>query len=78
MKLPPFEDFKKQINFDTLAYDVQRFSCGAFNSPSDLFTQEQFSFLTLACASMSSALLQSYHEWLAETLQSSFNDGEQS
>lgn len=70
MKIPSFDEFVKQVNFSALSYDLARFAGDDLKHSSDLFTQDQYNFLTQSYAAMSLALLQSYHEWLFETLQS--------
>lgn len=69
MEIPPFDEFVKQINFSSLSYDLTRFAGDDLKHSSDLFTQDQYDFLTQSYAAMSLALLQGYHEWLSEKLQ---------
>ena len=64
-----FSDFKKSIDFNKLAYDMKMLSLEKLIQSSNLFTQEQYAFLTETTAVMSLALLQQYHEWLNETQQ---------
>lgn len=64
-----FSDFKKSIDFNKLAYDMKMLSSEKLIRSSNLFTQEQYAFLTETTAVMSLALLQQYHEWLNETQQ---------
>lgn len=67
-----FSDFQKNVDFDKLAYDVAKTASDTLKQPSELFTQEQYAFLTETVAVMSLSLLRQYHEWLNETQQSSF------
>ncbi len=69
MKIPPFEEFVEQFNFSSFSYDLARISGDDLKHSSDLFTQDQYDFLTQSYAAMSLALLQGYHEWLSEKLQ---------
>lgn len=68
MKIPPFADFVQSFDFEKLNYDLDAMSEKELKKPTDLFTTEQYRFLTSTVAAMSLALLQQYHQWLAEQL----------
>jgi len=68
-KLPPFSDFIKQLDFNTFSYDLNSFASKRLKEPSDSFTQEQYDFMTATCSALSLALLQAYHQWIAEQLE---------
>lgn len=68
MKLPAFSDFLRSVNMDEFNYDISRFASAELKQSSDLFTQEQYSFLTQTIATMQFALLAQYHQWLSERL----------
>lgn len=61
-----FSDFQKSINFDKLDYDMSKLAGKSLLQSSDLFTQEQYDFLTKTTAVMLLGLLRQYHEWLNE------------
>ena len=61
-----FSDFQKSINFDKLDYDMSKLADKSLLQSSDLFTQEQYDFLTKTTAVMILGLLRQYHEWLNE------------
>lgn len=61
-----FSDFQKSINFDKLNYDMSKMADKSLLQSSDLFTQEQYDFLTKTTAVMLLGLLRQYHEWLNE------------
>lgn len=61
-----FSDFQKSINFDKLNYDMLKMADKSLLQSSDLFTQEQYDFLTKTTAVMLLGLLRQYHEWLNE------------
>ncbi len=61
-----FSDFQKSINFDKLDYDMSKLADKSLLQSSDLFTQEQYDFLTKTTAVMLLGLLRQYHEWLNE------------
>lgn len=61
-----FSDFQKSLNFDKLNYDMSKIADESLLQPSDLFTQEQYDFLTKTTAVMLLGLLRQYHEWLNE------------
>ncbi len=61
-----FSDFQKSINFDKLDYDMSKLADKSLLQSSDLFTQEQYNFLTKTTAVMLLGLLRQYHEWLNE------------
>ena len=61
-----FSDFQKSINFDKLNYDMSKMANKSLLQSSDLFTQEQYDFLTKTTAVMILGLLRQYHEWLNE------------
>lgn len=71
MDLPKFEEFKKQINLDSAAYDFNTLISAAMTSGTVPFTPEQIYALAACSVSAALALLQQYHTWLSETLQSS-------
>ncbi len=68
MKLPPFSEFAKSFNFEKMGYDIQCFSPPALKNSSSLFTQEQYTFMCETMMTMNLAMLQQYHQWLAEQL----------
>lgn len=61
-----FSDFQKSINYDKLDYDMSKLADKSLLQSSDLFTQEQYDFLTKTTAVMLLGLLHQYHEWLNE------------
>lgn len=61
-----FSDFQKNINFDKLKYDMSKIADKSLLQSSDLFTQEQYEFLTNTTVVMLLGLLRQYHEWLSE------------
>lgn len=61
-----FSDFQKSINFDKLDYDMSKLADKSLLQSSDLFTEEQYDFLTKTTAVMLLGLLRQYHEWLNE------------
>lgn len=61
-----FSDFQKSINFNKLDYDMSKLADKPLLQSSDLFTQEQYDFLTKTTAVMLLGLLRQYHEWLNE------------
>ena len=63
MQLPPFEEFIKNIDFDKLSYDMERYS------PDILFTKEQFIYMNTAFSVSIRVFLAQYHQWLSEMLQ---------
>lgn len=66
--LPSFEEFSSQINMDKFSYDLERMAPDALRHSSDLFTEEQYCFMTQSIMAVQFALLQQYHEWLSEQL----------
>lgn len=70
MKIPSFAEFKKSANMDAMAYDFEQMIRGIAEKSGEVFTNEQLAIVTHCCLAASCALLQSYHEWLAETLRS--------
>lgn len=68
MKLPPFSDFKNGFDHEKFAYDLKSSAGPMLFDSSDLFTQEQYTFLTQTVAAMSLTLLQQYHEWLNQQI----------
>ncbi len=74
MNLPSFEEYRKQFNFDKLSYDLQRYAPEMLKQSSDLFSQDQWDFLMASLVSVNLALLQNYHEWLAEMLRQSHQE----
>ena len=66
-----FSEFVKQFNWNSFSYDLEKYSPDALKQSSDLFTQDQYSFLMQSCSTMFLAILRSYHEWLAEQLRTS-------
>lgn len=61
-----FSDFQKSINFNKLDYDMSKLADKSLLQSSDLFTQEQYDFLTKTTAVMLLGLLRQDHEWLNE------------
>lgn len=68
MNLPAFSEFTRSIDFQKLAYDLESFATPDLKKSSDLFSQEQYAFLTNSFTTMSLALLQQYHQWLSVQL----------
>ena len=62
-----FSDFQNSFNFDKLNYDLNSLAVEELKKENELFTQDQYAFLTKTIAVMSLALLRQYHEWLNET-----------
>lgn len=62
-----FSEFQKTVNFSKLKYDISQIAPESLLQSSNLFTQEQYDFLTKTNAVMLLALLRQYHEWLRET-----------
>ena len=69
MKLPPFSEFAKSFDFEKMGYDMQHVSPPALKNSSSLFTQKQYDFMCQTMAAMNFAMLQQYHQWLAEQLE---------
>lgn len=67
MNMPPFSDFIKSVDLDKLSYDLDIHASPMLKDKTDLFTQEQYEFLTATLAAMSLALLRQYHQWLSES-----------
>ena len=68
MKLPAFANFIQSIDFEKFSYDLAEMASKELKEPSNLFTADQYRFLTNTVATMSLALLQQYHQWIAERL----------
>lgn len=68
MKIPSFDEFKKNIDFEKFSYDLTAMATQELKKPSDLFSADQYRFLTSTVATMSLALIQQYHQWLSEQL----------
>lgn len=68
MKLPSFNDFVQSVNMSEVSYDINKFASEDLKHSSDLFTQEQYTFLTNTMVTMQLALLAQYHQWLSEQL----------
>ena len=70
MKIPSYSDFKAQLDIEAAAYDFEN-ALTAFTAGNSLpFSAEQVSALASCSVAVSLALLQQYHTWLSETLQS--------
>ena len=69
MQLPPFEEFIKNIDFDKLSYDMERYSPDILKHSTDLFTKEQFIYMNTAFSVSIRVFLAQYHQWLSEMLQ---------
>lgn len=67
--LPSFNEFKKSANMDAMAYDFEQAVRSVAEKSGEEFTLAQLSIITQCCVATTHALLQSYHEWLSETLQ---------
>lgn len=65
---PSFGEFRNQINMDKFSYDLDRMASDALHHSTDLFTEEQYLFMTKSIMAVQFALLQQYHEWLSEQL----------
>lgn len=68
MNVPPFSEFVKCFDFDKLRYDLTSTAPQILKESNDLFTEEQYKFLTSTAATMMMALLQQYHQWFSEKL----------
>ena len=68
MDFPAFSEFSKTVDLEKLGYDIERLSPPALKNPSSLFTQKQYTFMSQTIATMNLAILQQYHQWLAEQL----------
>lgn len=68
MKIPSFSEFKKSANIDSMSYDFEHSVKRIIESSGEVFTAEQLAVITHCCLAAAGALLQSYHEWLSETL----------
>lgn len=69
MKLPPFSEFAKSFNLEKMRYDMQYVSSPDLKDSSSLFTQKQYNFMCQTMATMNFAMLQQYHQWLAEQIE---------
>lgn len=68
MKLPAFQCFLDEFNCTKFDYDLARLASPDLKKPSDLFTEEQYSFIIKTILSLLRAFLAQYHEWLEENL----------
>lgn len=68
MKIPPFVAFKQSLDIDKFTYDLTAMASQELKGPSEFFTADQYRVLTNTVATMSLALLQQYHQWLAEQI----------
>lgn len=68
MLLPPFSAFIEQFDLTKFSYDLKEFAPQDLKKQSSLFSQEQYQFLCETASAMSIALLQQYHQWLAEQI----------
>lgn len=68
MQLPPFSEFTKSLDFEKLDYDLNSFASSNLKKPSDLFSEEQYSFLTQTMSAMLLSMLQQYHQWLTQKI----------
>lgn len=71
MNIPSFADFKAQIDTEAATYDIDQALAAVIAGNSLPFSAEQVSALASCSVAVSLALLQQYHTWLSETLQSS-------
>lgn len=70
MNIPSFAEFRAQIDMEAAAYDFEQ-ALSAFIAGGSLpFSAEQVSALASCSVAVSLALLQQYHTWLSEMLQS--------
>lgn len=67
MNIPPFSDFLESFNPEKLSYDLELHASSVLKDETNLFTQEQYEFLTATFATMSLTLLRQYHQWLSES-----------
>lgn len=70
MNIPSFADFKEQIDIESATYDFEQALAAVIAGDSLPFSAEQVSALASCSVAVSLALLQQYHTWLSETLQS--------
>lgn len=66
MNLPTFTEFSENLDFEKLEYDMERLSPPELKKPSSLFSEEQYAFICQTIVTMNLAMLQQYHQWLAE------------
>ena len=71
MNIPSFADFKEQIDIESATYDFEQALAAVIAGDSLPFSAEQVSALASCSVAVSLALLQQYHTWLSDTLQSS-------
>ena len=71
MNIPSFADFKEQIDIESATYDFEQALAAVIAGDSLPFSSAQVSALASCSVAVSLALLQQYHTWLSETLQSS-------
>lgn len=67
--LPSFNEFKNSMNADAIAYDFEQAVRSIAKMCGEEFTPPQLAIITQCCVATTTAVLQSYHEWLSETLQ---------
>lgn len=70
MNIPSFADFKAQIDTEAATYDFEQALTAVIAGGSLPFSAEQVSALASCSVAVSLVLLQQYHTWLSETLQS--------
>lgn len=68
MMLPPFSKFIEEFDHDKFAYDLKQIASSDLSQSNNLFSQQQYDFLCKTSSTMAIALLQQYHQWLAEQL----------
>ena len=71
MNFPSFADFNAQIDIESATYDFEQALAAVIAGDSLPFSAEQVSALASCSVAVSLALLQQYHTWLSEMLQSS-------
>ena len=70
MNIPSFADFKAKIDIESATYDFEQALAAVIAGDSLPFSSAQVSALASCSVAVSLALLQQYHTWISETLQS--------
>lgn len=66
MKMPSFDEFLDSLDMQKVMYDIKAKLSPTYKDPS--FTEDQNLFIFEMITAISAALLQQYHQWLAEQL----------
>lgn len=69
MKLPPFAEFTAELDNDKLRYDIYARTDLTPEEVNEAFNSSAWSVMCRLIAGSTSALLQQYHQWLAEKLE---------